>query len=109
MTFVTADGETDGGDVSASLTVADKAVNGQVTVSNIPVGGSAVTSRKLYRTAAGLYDIREWGRDRRPPRGVSASAVGRARLLLKQHARFQHDATNARWDLRGGHQATATS
>jgi uncharacterized phiE125 gp8 family phage protein len=39
--------------VSAAVTVADKTVNGQVAVSGIPLGGSAVTSRKLYRTAAG--------------------------------------------------------
>ena len=53
VTFVTADGETEGGDISAVVTVADKTVNGKVLVSAIPVGGSAVTSRKLYRTAAG--------------------------------------------------------
>jgi uncharacterized phiE125 gp8 family phage protein len=53
VTFVTADGETDGGTISSAVTVADKTVNGQVAVSAIPVGGSAVTSRKLYRTVAG--------------------------------------------------------
>lgn len=53
VTFVTADGETEGGTVSSSVTVADKTVNGKVTVSAIPTGGSLVTSRKLYRTAAG--------------------------------------------------------
>lgn len=52
VTFVTADGETEGGTVSAIVTVADKAVNGKVAVSAIPLGGSAVTSRKLYRTIA---------------------------------------------------------
>lgn len=52
-TFVTADGETEGGDISAAVTVADKAVNGQVSVTAIPLGGSHVTQRKLYRTAAG--------------------------------------------------------
>lgn len=51
-TFVTADGETEGGAVSAAVTVVDKTVNGKVTVSGIPLGGSAVTARKLYRTAA---------------------------------------------------------
>ncbi|HUS81711.1 MAG TPA: hypothetical protein VM013_00450 [Dehalococcoidia bacterium] len=56
VTFVTADGETEGGDISAIVTVADKAVNGKVAVSAIPVGGSAVTSRKLYRTAAAGAD-----------------------------------------------------
>ena len=53
VTFVTADGETEGGTVSSSVTVADKTTNGKVTVSAIPTGGSLVTSRKLYRTIAG--------------------------------------------------------
>lgn len=51
-TFVTADGETEAGAVSSVVTVADKTVNGKVTLTAIPLGGSAVTSRKLYRTAA---------------------------------------------------------
>lgn len=53
VTFVTALGETQAGTVSAAVTVADKAVNGKVLVSGIPLGGSAVTARKIYRTAAG--------------------------------------------------------
>lgn len=53
VTFVTADGETEGGTVSSAVTVADKTVNGKVTLTAIPVGGALVTSRKLYRTAAG--------------------------------------------------------
>ncbi len=53
VTFVTSDGETQAGDVSSSVTVADKTVNGKVSLSAIPVGGSIVTSRKIYRTAAG--------------------------------------------------------
>lgn len=53
VTFVTAVGETDGGTISAAVTVADKTANGKVALSAISVGGSAVTSRKLYRTAAG--------------------------------------------------------
>lgn len=52
-TYVTATGETQAGVVSASVVVADKSVNGKVTVTAIPLGGAAVTSRKLYRTAAG--------------------------------------------------------
>ena len=52
VTFVTADGETDGGTASSAVTVADKTANGKVAVSAIPLGGSAVTSRKLYRTQA---------------------------------------------------------
>lgn len=51
-TFVTADGETEGGTVSSAVTVADKTVNGKVSLTAIPVGGALVTSRKLYRTAA---------------------------------------------------------
>lgn len=53
VTFVTAAGHTDAGDVSDTVTVADKTVNGKVTVSNIPIGSAAVTSRNLYRTVAG--------------------------------------------------------
>jgi hypothetical protein len=52
LTFVTADGETDGGAISAAVMVVDKTLNGKVGVSNIPLGGSQVTARKLYRTAA---------------------------------------------------------
>jgi uncharacterized phiE125 gp8 family phage protein len=52
-TFVTAIGETEAGVVSAAVAVADKTVNGKVQLSGIPLGGSAVTSRKIYRTAAG--------------------------------------------------------
>lgn len=51
VTFVTADGETEGGTISAAVTTT--AGDGRVSVSAIPLGGSAVTSRKLYRTAAG--------------------------------------------------------
>lgn len=53
ITFVTADGETEAGTPSSAVTVADKTVNGKVQLTAIPVGGAAVTSRKLYRTAAG--------------------------------------------------------
>jgi uncharacterized phiE125 gp8 family phage protein len=35
------------------VTVADKTVNGQVALSGIPVGGSFVTARRIYRTTAG--------------------------------------------------------
>ena len=52
-TFVTADGETQAGTISAAVTVADKTVNGKVELTAIPLGGTVVTSRKLYRTAAG--------------------------------------------------------
>lgn len=52
-TFVTADGETQAGAVSAAVTVADKTVNGKVELTSIPLGGSLVTARKLYRTTAG--------------------------------------------------------
>lgn len=56
VTFVTADGETEGGTISETVTVADKTVNGKVTVSSIPIGGGAVTARKLYRTVAAGSD-----------------------------------------------------
>lgn len=52
-TFVTADGETEAGQISAAVTVADAAVNGKIELTGIPIGGALVTSRKIYRTAAG--------------------------------------------------------
>lgn len=52
-TFVTADGETEAGTVSSVVTVVDKTVNGKVSLTAIPTGGTLVTSRKIYRTAAG--------------------------------------------------------
>jgi len=58
VTFVTADGETEGGTISDAVTVADKAADGKVAVSAIPLGGSAVTSRKVYRTEAGGSDYK---------------------------------------------------
>lgn len=51
-TFVTADGETQAGTVSGAVTVADKSINGKVELTAIPIGGSLVTSRNLYRTVA---------------------------------------------------------
>lgn len=53
VTFVTADGETEAGTVSSSVTVADKTANGKVSLSDIQIGGSNVTARKIYRTTAG--------------------------------------------------------
>ena len=52
VTFVTADGQTNIDAVTAAVTVADKAVNGKVELTAIPLGGSAVTARKVYRTIA---------------------------------------------------------
>lgn len=52
VTFVTADGETELGAVSSSVTTIAN-THARVAVSAIPLGGSAVTARKLYRTAAG--------------------------------------------------------
>jgi uncharacterized phiE125 gp8 family phage protein len=53
VTFLTAIGETQAGVVSDAVTVADKTVNGKVEITAIPLGGSLVASRKLYRTEAG--------------------------------------------------------
>lgn len=53
VTFVTSSGETEGGTVSSAVTVVNAAINGQVKLTAIPLGGSAVTSRKIYRTTAG--------------------------------------------------------
>jgi len=53
VTFVTAGGETEAGTPSVALSVVDKIANGKVSVTAIPLGGSAVTARKLYRTQSG--------------------------------------------------------
>lgn len=53
VTFVTADGETEGGIVSSAVTVTNNAVNGQIAITAIPIGGTLVTARKIYRTIAG--------------------------------------------------------
>ncbi len=58
-TFVTVDGETTAGGQSGTVTVVNKTVNGQVTVS-VPIGGFGVTARKGYRTAAGFSTFRLW-------------------------------------------------
>jgi uncharacterized phiE125 gp8 family phage protein len=53
VTFVTSSGETQLGVVSSAVTVSDRTVNGKVNLTAIPLGSSAVTSRKIYRTTAG--------------------------------------------------------
>lgn len=53
VVFGTADGKTQAGAVSAVVTVADKTVNGKIALSNIPLGGTLVTYREIYRTPAG--------------------------------------------------------
>lgn len=53
VTFVTADGETLSSTPSDAITVTDNSTDGQVSLTSIPLGGGAVTSRKLYRTAVG--------------------------------------------------------
>ena len=58
VTFVTADGETDGGTISDSVTVSDATSDGKVSMSAIPLGGLRVTSRKLYRTESDGSDYK---------------------------------------------------
>ena len=53
-TYVTATGETDGGLMSAPITIGSTQTKANVT--NIPTGGDLVTARKLYRTEAGGTD-----------------------------------------------------
>jgi len=48
LTFITADGETEIGPLSDIVTIADKAVNGQIACTNVALGGTLVTSRKAY-------------------------------------------------------------
>ena len=59
LTFVTADGETEGGTISDSVTVADAGVNGKIALTVIPTGGANVTSRNLYRTEADGTDYKK--------------------------------------------------
>lgn len=51
-TFVTADGETQAGAVSNSITIVNKTVTGKIVLTDIPIGSSQVTARRIYRTAA---------------------------------------------------------
>jgi hypothetical protein len=53
VTFVTGIGETSLGTASNTITVVDKTTNGQVNLTGIPLGGTNVTSRKIYRTTVG--------------------------------------------------------
>jgi hypothetical protein len=53
VTFVNAGGESVASAKSNVVTVADKGVNGQIDVTNIPVGPVGTTERKLYRSAVG--------------------------------------------------------
>lgn len=53
FTFKTADGETPLGQLSAAVTVSDKSVNGQLAVSNVAIGGAAVTGRNAYAIPPG--------------------------------------------------------
>jgi uncharacterized phiE125 gp8 family phage protein len=57
VTFVTADGETDGGQISSAIAVIDKTTNGKVALTDIPTGGAAVEARKIYRTGANGADF----------------------------------------------------
>lgn len=53
VTFVNANGETQGGTESAGVTVNDPGVDGQISLTAIPTGGAGTTARKIYRTTAG--------------------------------------------------------
>jgi len=50
ITLVDATGETQGGTASAGVTVTDYTADGQVALTNIPVGAAGTTARKIYRT-----------------------------------------------------------
>lgn len=52
VVFVTASGHTEAGAMSAPVTVEDATVNGQVTLTGVPIGGATVVARDIYRTAA---------------------------------------------------------
>ncbi|MDO8507528.1 MAG: hypothetical protein Q7S53_03090 [bacterium] len=51
VTFVTADGETEAGTASTAVSPALK----QVSLTNIPLGSSKVTARKIYRSSEGEH------------------------------------------------------
>ena len=57
VTFLTGSGasekHTEGGVISDAVTIADHTANGQVALTNIPLGGSAITGRAIYRTKVG--------------------------------------------------------
>lgn len=52
VTFVSATGETIVGATSVAVTVVDKTTDGKIALSNIPLGPSGTTARKVYRTVA---------------------------------------------------------
>ena len=56
VTFTDAAGETTPS-AAVTVTVVDKAVDGKVDVTSIPLGPTGTTGRKLYRTAAGLSGV----------------------------------------------------
>ena len=59
ITFITDTGETLPGTVSNTITVTDNTVNGQVSLTNIPVSAqSSVRSRKIYRQFNGAGDYK---------------------------------------------------
>jgi len=49
IVFKTADGHTEAGAATAAVTVTDKTINGKIELTAIPIGGSAVTDREVYR------------------------------------------------------------
>jgi hypothetical protein len=53
VTFVNANGETLGSPVSNEITVVDNSVDGQISLTAIPIGPTGTTSRKIYRTEGG--------------------------------------------------------
>lgn len=60
-TFVTADGETELGALSAPDVIVDKTVNGRLAVTNIAIGGPNVTARNTYAVGPGETTARYVG------------------------------------------------
>lgn len=58
VSFVNAQGIETLGSRSSQVTVADKSVNGQVSITAIPVGPTGTAKRKVYRTTANGSDFR---------------------------------------------------
>lgn len=58
VTYVTAAGETDAGTVSNSVNATG--ANHQINLTGVPIGGAAVTDRKIYMSAAGNDAVGPW-------------------------------------------------
>jgi hypothetical protein len=88
-TFVTADGETDAGAISAAVTVLDKTTNGKVALSAIPLGGRrSPTAICIARSPPARRICKLAALATTPPRPTPTTSRTRAR---RAGADDQHD------------------